>query len=78
MSILIAIKDLKEQLVNIDEDILDSQLVFGTLDGFPDSYQGFATTLRLVTMAMPSIIHLMSWLHFYCMKSRETLIENAF
>ena len=47
---LTAIKDLKEQPVNIDEDILDSKLVYGTLDGLPDSYQGFATTLRLVAM----------------------------
>ena len=47
---LIAIKDLKEQLANIDEDFPDSQLVSSTLDGLPDSYQGFATTLRLVDM----------------------------
>ena len=47
---LIAIKDLKEQSTNIDEDISDSQLVSSTLDGLPDSYQGFATTLRLFAM----------------------------
>ena len=47
---LIAIKDLKGQLVNIDEDILESQLASGTLDGLPNSYQGFTTTLRLVAM----------------------------
>ena len=33
---LTTIKDLKEQLVKIDEDILDSQLVSITLNGLPD------------------------------------------
>ena len=47
---LIAIKDLKEQLANIDEDIHDSQLVSSTMDGLHDSYQCFVTILRLVAM----------------------------
>ena len=37
-------------MANIDEDIPDSQIVSCILNGLPDSYQGFTTTLRLVAM----------------------------
>ena len=53
---LIEIKDLKEQLIGTDEVILDSSLVQTVLDGLPDLYQGFASTLRLVTKGNPDAI----------------------
>ena len=43
------IKDFMEQLLNIDEAILDKQLGSKALATLPSSYQGFATTIRLLT-----------------------------
>ena len=42
------IKDLKEQLANIDEIISNTSLVSTLLKGLPESFQSFATTIRLV------------------------------
>ena len=50
---LTEIKDLKEQLIAANEVIPDSSLVQLVLDGLPDSYQGFASTFRLVTKGNP-------------------------
>ena len=46
-------KDLKEQLLNIDEVISDKLLVF-KVPALPDSYQGFAMTLKLLTRCKES------------------------
>ena len=51
---LTKIKDFKEQLLNIDEVISDKQLVSKVLAALPDSYQGFATTIRLLTRGKES------------------------
>lgn len=71
---LTASKDLKKQLTIIDKDILDSQLVSDTLDGLPDSYQGFATTLRLVSMGNGSY-YSFDQLVALLRKSKAALIE---
>ena len=42
------VKDLKEQLIVVDEVLQDSTLVQSILNGLPDSYQSFASTLRLM------------------------------
>ena len=47
-------KDFKEQLLNIDEVIADKQLVSKALAALSDSYQGFATTIRLLTRGKES------------------------
>ncbi|KAH6555873.1 hypothetical protein KP509_1Z221200 [Ceratopteris richardii] len=49
------IKDLKEQLANIDEIILDASLISTLLKGLPESFQSFATKLRLVAKGNPNI-----------------------
>ena len=51
---LTKIKDFKEQLLNIDEVISDKQLVSKVLAALLDSYQGFATTIRLLTRGKES------------------------
>ena len=51
---LTKIKDLNEQLVSADEIIADSSLVQTVLDGLPDSYQSFASTLRLMMKGNPN------------------------
>ena len=51
---LTKIKDFKEQLLNIDEVISDEQLVSKVLVALLDSYQGFATTIRLLTRGKES------------------------
>ena len=43
------IKDLKEQLENIDEIISNTSLVSTLLKGLPESFQSFATTICLVS-----------------------------
>ena len=45
---LTKIKDLKEQLIAADEVLSDSSLVQTVLNGLPDSYQSFASTLHLM------------------------------
>ena len=45
-SFLTKVKDLKEQLIAAHEVLSDSSLVQTVLNGLPDSYQGFASTLR--------------------------------
>ena len=49
------IKDFIEQLLNIDEAISAKQLGSKALATFPSSYQGFATTIRLLTRGNDSI-----------------------
>lgn len=49
------IKDLKEQLANIDEIIPDISLMSTLLKGLSDSFQSFATTLRLVAKGNPNM-----------------------
>ncbi|MCO5570436.1 hypothetical protein L7F22_024158 [Adiantum nelumboides] len=49
------IKDLKEQLANIDEIISDNSLISALLKGLSDSFQSFATTLRLVAKGNPNM-----------------------
>ena len=51
---LTKIKDLHEQLVSKDEIIADSSLVQTVLDGLPDSYQSFVSTLRLMMKGNPN------------------------
>ena len=53
---LVKIKDLKEQLAAVEEIIPDSSLVQTVLDGLPDSYQSFASTLRLLMKGNPNAI----------------------
>ena len=49
------IKDLKDQLANIDELIPDASLISTLLKGLPESFQSFATTLRLVAKGNPNM-----------------------
>lgn len=51
---LTKVNGLKEQLANIDEVVPDSQIVSATVNGLPDSYQGFATTWHLVAKCNPN------------------------
>ena len=44
-SFLTKVKALKEQLIAADEVLQDNTLVQSVLNGLPDSYQGFASTL---------------------------------
>ena len=53
---LTKIKDLNEQLVSEDEIIVDSSPVQTGLDGLPDSYQSFASTLRLMMKGNPNAL----------------------
>ena len=53
---LIEIQDLKEQLIAIGEELLDSSLVNIVLDGLPNSYQSFSSTFRLMTQGNPNAI----------------------
>ena len=53
---LIEIKDLKEQLIAIGEELPDSSLVNTILDGLPDSYQSFSSTFRLMTQGNQNAI----------------------
>ena len=48
------IKDLKEQLLNIDEVISNKLFVSKVLAAFPYSYQGFAMTISLLTRGKES------------------------
>ena len=52
---LTKIKDLKEQL-SADEILPDSTLVQTVLNGLPDSYQSFASTLRLMMKGNPNAL----------------------
>ena len=49
------IKDLKEQLANIDEIIPNLSLISTLLKSLPESFQSFATTLRLVAKGNPNM-----------------------
>ncbi|MCO5554452.1 hypothetical protein L7F22_007982 [Adiantum nelumboides] len=51
---LTRIKDLRAQLINIDEIISDASLTSTMLSGLPDAYQSFATTLRLLSKNNPN------------------------
>ncbi|MCO5551694.1 hypothetical protein L7F22_005198 [Adiantum nelumboides] len=51
---LTRIKDLREQVINIDEIISDASLTSTILCGLPDAYQSFATTLRLLSKNNPN------------------------
>ena len=53
---LTKIKDLKEQLISADEMIPDSSLVQTVLNGIPDSYKSFASTLRLMMKGNPNAL----------------------
>ena len=55
---LLEINDLKEQLIAIGEELLDSSLVNTALDGLPNSYQYFSSTFRLMTQGNPNAIKL--------------------
>ena len=55
-SFLTKVKDLKEQLIAADEVLSDSSLVQTVLNGLPDSYQGFASTLRLMMKGNPNAL----------------------
>ena len=48
------IKEFKEQLLNIGEVISNKQLISKVLAALPDSYQRFATTIRLLTRGKAS------------------------
>ena len=51
---LTKIKDFKEQLISADEVLSDSSLVQTVLNGLPDSYQSFASTLCLMMKGNPN------------------------
>ena len=53
---LTKIKDSKEQLISADEVLSDSSLVHTVLNGLPDSYQSFASTLRLMMKGNPNAL----------------------
>ena len=53
---LTRIKDLREQLINIDEIIPDASLTSTVLCGLPDPYQSFSTTLRLLSIIQIRIL----------------------
>ena len=53
---LTKIKDLKEQLISADEVLPDSSLVQTVLNGLPDSYQSFASTLQLRMKGNPNAL----------------------
>ena len=53
---LTKIKDFKEQLNSVDEMIPDSSLVQTVLNVLPDSYQSFASTLRLMMKGNPNAL----------------------
>ena len=53
---LTKVKDLKEQLIAADEVLQDSTLVQSVLNGLPDSYQSFASTLRLMMKGNPNAL----------------------
>ena len=53
---LTKIKDLKEQLIAADEILPDSSLVQTLLNGLPDLYQSFASTLRLMMKGDPNAL----------------------
>ena len=53
---LTEIKDLKEQLIAIGEELPDSSFVNIVLDGLPDSYQSFSSTFKLMTQGNPNAI----------------------
>ena len=53
---LTKIKDFKEQLIAADEIVPDSSLVQTILNGLPDSYQSFASTLRLMMKGNPNAL----------------------
>ena len=55
-SFLTKIKDLKEQLIAVDEILPNSSLVQTVLNGLPDSYQSFASTLRLMMKGDPNTL----------------------
>jgi len=51
---LTKIKDLKEQLIAANEILPDSSLVQTVLNGLPNLYQSFASTLRLMMKGDPN------------------------
>ena len=53
---LTKIKDLKEQLIAADEVLSDSSLVQTVLNGLPNSYQSFASTLCLMMKGNPNAL----------------------
>ena len=55
-SFLTKVKDLKEQLISADEVLSDNSLVQTVLNGLPDSYQSFASTLRLMMKGNPNAL----------------------
>ena len=55
-SFLTKIKDLKEQLIAADEILPDSSLMQTVLNGLPNSYQSFASTLRLMMKGDPNAL----------------------
>ena len=53
---LTKVKDLKEQLIFADEVLSDNSLLQTVLNGLPDSYQSFASTLRLMMKGNPNAL----------------------
>ena len=53
---LTKVKDLKEQLIAANELLQDSTLVQSVLNGLLDSYQSFASTLRLMMKGNPNAL----------------------
>ena len=55
-SFLTKVKDLKEQLISTNEVLPGSSLVQTVLNGLPDSYQSFASTLHLMMKGNPNAL----------------------
>ena len=53
---LTKVKDFKEQLIYAHEVLSDSSLAQTVLNGLPDSYQSFASTLRLMMKGNPNAL----------------------
>ena len=73
---LTKIKDLKEQLIAIDEILIDSSLVQTILNGLPDSYQSFASTLCLMMKGNPNALSFEELVFVCCKKTSLGKIET--
>lgn len=52
-SFITKLKDLREQLISLGEDMTDGSMVTVILNGIPESYQALASTLRLIMQGNP-------------------------
>lgn len=72
-------KDLREQLINIDEILTDSYLVHTLLRGLPYSYQSFGTILKLLESSFEDYLIEYSYQSFgTTLRLLESNTPNAF